>query len=279
MTHADIEDGLRLCRLSRWDQVARDWRRFLMADAGATAAVRDGRVIGTSARIRYGNRFGWIGMVLVDPDAQGQGLGASLLEYSLDALHELPIRLDATPAGYPLYLKQEFAEESRLRRMERPKEWTRPVRSDATTAEPGIEPMTRADLDEISAMDALAFGAPRIELLDWMLEGAPEHAWIAKREGQLAGYLFGRHGYEFAHLGPLVARDSTIAIQLTKASLSQATDRAVVIDATCHDERWAHFLEQAGFREQRPFIRMHRGGRPPFGEPRHQFAVLGPEFG
>ena len=42
---------------------------------------------------------------------------------------------------------------------------------------------------------------------------------------------------------------------------------------------WMQFLEQAGFREQRPFIRMHRGGRLPFGELRLQFAVLGPEFG
>ena len=84
MSHSDIDDGLRLCRLSRWDQVARDWERFLAAGpSGATAAVRDGRVIGTSATIRYGPRFGWIGMVLVDPAAQGEGLGTSLLTHAI----------------------------------------------------------------------------------------------------------------------------------------------------------------------------------------------------
>ena len=279
MTPADIEDGLRLCRLSRWDQVARDWQRFLMpGDSGATAAVRDDRVVGTSARIRYGDRFGWIGMVLVDPDAQGQGLGASLLESSLDALHDLPVRLDATPAGYPLYLKQRFAEESRLRRMERRSEWPRGTGA-APQAAAGIDRMTRTDLPEIAAMDLHAFGAPRITLLEWMLEGAPEDAWIARRNGQLAGYLFGRHGFEYAHLGPIVAHDSAVAVQLTAASLSHDMDRAIIIDAACHDEPWLHFLEHAGFREQRPFIRMHRGGRQPFGELRHQFAMLGPEFG
>lgn len=276
MTHADIEDGLRLCRLSRWDQVARDWERFLMpGGSGATAAVRDDRVIGTSARIRYGDRFSWIGMVLVDPDAQGQGLGASLLKHSLDALHDLPIRLDATPVGYPLYLKQGFTEESRLRRMER----MSASRAAALSPGPGVERMTRTDLTEIAAMDLHAFGAPRIELLEWMLEGAPNYAWIARRKGRLAGFLFGRQGFEFAHLGPIVAQDSAIAVQLTAACLSNDTDRAIIIDAACHDERWLQFLEQAGFREQRPFIRMHRGGRLPFGESRNQFAMLGPEFG
>ena len=276
MTHADIEDGLRLCRLSRWDQVARDWERYLgFGDSGATAALRDNRVIGTSARIRYGDRFGWIGMVLVDPDAQGQGLGASLLKYSLDARHDLPaIRLDATPAGYPLYLKQGFAEEGRLRRLERTRSG-----GAAPPAQAGVRQMTRADLAEIGAMDLGAFGAPRGELLEWMVEGAPEYALVASREGALVGYSFGRHGFEFDHLGPIVARDSRIAVQLAAACLSHETSRGLIIDATCHDELWLRFLEQAGFREQRPFIRMYRGGPLPFGESRHQFAVLGPEFG
>jgi GNAT superfamily N-acetyltransferase len=278
MSHEDIEDGLRLCRLSRWDQVARDWQRFLMRDSGATVAVKDDRVIGTSARIRYGERFGWIGMVLVDPDAQGQGLGASLLKFSLDALDDLPVRLDATPAGYPLYLKQGFAEESGLQRMERVMESPRGG-GPPPPAGPGIQRMTRTDLAEIAAMDLHAFGAPRIALLEWMLDGAPQHAWIARRNGQLAGYLFGRHGFEFMHLGPIVADDAAVAVQLTAACLSRDTDRAIIIDAACHDDRWLQFLQQSGFREQRPFIRMHRGGVPPFGELRHQFAMLGPEFG
>ena len=29
----------------------------------------------TIATVRYGRQFGWIGMVLVNPDAQGRGIG------------------------------------------------------------------------------------------------------------------------------------------------------------------------------------------------------------
>jgi GNAT superfamily N-acetyltransferase len=275
MTAADIESGLRLCRVARWDQVARDWERFLVPPSSATVAVREGRVIGTAATLRYGSEFGWIGMVLVDPDAQGQGLGPSLLGHALDSLHDLAaIRLDATPAGYPLYVKQSFEEESRLKRMER----TVPGRIESS-GHAGIQKMTRGDLDEIAAMDAGAFGAPRSDLLEWMYAGLPAYALVARRGEELAGYLFGRHGFEFAHLGPIVARDSDIAMQLAESCLARHGDRPFIIDAACHDAGWLAFLERAGFREQRPFIRMHRGGHVPFGEPRKQFAVLGPEFG
>src|SRR6188472_82959 len=121
MGPADIEAGLRLCRLSHWDQVRRDWERFVAGESSsATVALLDDRIMGTAATIRYGNRFGWIGMVLVDPASQGRGVGASLLKHTLNELRDMAIvRLDATPAGHPLYLKQGFAEECPLLRMER----------------------------------------------------------------------------------------------------------------------------------------------------------------
>jgi GNAT superfamily N-acetyltransferase len=275
MRDADIEAGLRLCRLSRWDQVARDWERFLAAGpSGATAAVRDGRVIGSSATIRYGARFGWVGMVLVDPAAQGEGLGTSLLTHAIESLHDVPaIRLDATPAGHHLYLKHGFIDECGLRRMEAA---TVVVRG---RPHPAITAMTADDLPEVAAMDLVVFGAPRAELLEWMYTGAPEYAMVARRDGRLAGYGFGRHGFEFEHLGPIVAIDALIAEDMTAVCLSRHGGRPFIIDATCHTGEWMEYLGQAGFREQRPFTRMHRGGTLPFGDPRQQFAVLGPEFG
>src|SRR5215217_5940062 len=150
MTRADIGAGLRLCRASGWDQVARDWEHFITAPSThTTAAVRDGRLLGTAATIHYGDRFGWIGMVLVDSTAQGQGLGASLLKSALDLLRDVPVRLDATPAGYPLYVKQGFEEESRLRRMERISTQHHVARRAAFGH---VQPMTPDDLREIAAM-------------------------------------------------------------------------------------------------------------------------------
>jgi hypothetical protein len=139
--------------------------------------------------------------------------------------------------------------------------------------------MTADDLPDIAVMDAVVFGGPRLELLEWMFEGARDYGFVARQGSQLTGYLFGRHGFEFQHLGPIVASDAGTAMELTAMCMSRHPARPFIIDATCHDEEWLGFLEHSGFREQRPFIRMHRGGRLPFGQPERQYAVLGPEFG
>ena len=275
MQQADIDAGLRLCRLAGWDQVRRDWQRFLDGpDSSAWAAAADDEVIATVATIRYGGRFGWIGMVLVNPAAQGRGVGAALLRQAADSLADLPaIRLDATPAGQPLYQKQGFVEECPLTRME-----STSVKIDAESRGHARD-MTRGELSEVIAMDRLAFGASRADLLEWMYDGAPQYAFVAERGGNLSGYLLGRQGHQFDHLGPIVADDRTVAMDLTKACLARHRDQAFVIDAARHDDGWILFLDSIGFHPQRPYVRMYRGEPAAFGVARQQFAVLGPEFG
>ena len=120
MEHADIEAGLRLCRLAGWDQVHRDWRRFLDGpDSSVRAAVHGSDLMATVATIRYGTQFGWIGMVLVDPAAQGRGIGSVVVSEAVDSLGDMAsVRLDATPAGRIVYQKHDFVDESTLTRME-----------------------------------------------------------------------------------------------------------------------------------------------------------------
>src|SRR5215468_725593 len=103
MVATDIPVGLRLCRAASWNQTARDWELFLrLSPRGCRVAVKNERVIGTVATVRYETRFSWIGMALVDPVERGQGVGSRLISEALDALKGMPsIRLDATPAGNP----------------------------------------------------------------------------------------------------------------------------------------------------------------------------------
>jgi len=289
MQPADIESGLRLCRLAGWDQVQRDWERFV-SDENATVSVaiypktqspssssRDveaRQIIGTVATIRYGAEFGWIGMLLVHPDVQGRGVGAVLLGHATAELAGVSsIRLDATPAGHILYRKHGFVDEFSLRRMEA----TSVVIESSHHS--SIEPLEQAAMADVVAFDRQAFGAPRDDVLAWMVEGAPAFGFVARRHGQVAGYVVGRQGHEFNHLGPIVAVDASLAVELARTSLASRPGKAFVIDSASDAEEWRSFLEQTGFHEQRPYIRMYRGGNPTFSSKSQQFAILGPEFG
>ena len=276
MTPDDIPVGLELCRASRWNQVRRDWELFLkLSPTGCRVAVKDGRVIGTVATVRYQDRFSWVGMVVVDPAERGQGVGTQLLHRALEILGDLrSIRLDATPAGRPVYQKLNFFDEYWLSRMETGasglglKDDNNPARL-----------MTSADLPNVFELDYQVFGADRRLTLEWMFAGTPEYAWVITHKGQVVGYTFGRHGFAFEHLGPVVAQDQEVARQLVSACLSRHVGRPFILDASRREPDWLLWLQSLGFREQRPFIRMFHGDNPYPGLPEKQFAILGPEFG
>ena len=61
--------------------------------------------------LRY-HSLAWIAMMLVDPDARRAGIASLLMETALESLREERcIRLDATPAGEPLYRRYGFTGE------------------------------------------------------------------------------------------------------------------------------------------------------------------------
>jgi ribosomal protein S18 acetylase RimI-like enzyme len=283
MTVEDIPAGLALCRASGWNQVERDWRRFLETQpGGAIVAERDSRVIGTVATMRYGRRFAWVAMVLVDPAERSRGVGRALLTRGLSLLDDVEtVRLDATPAGEPLYRTLGFVEEARFSRLQLAPGAARmaiapdPVSGTLVT----VRPLSPADWDDIVAFDTRVFGAERRAMLEWLWAGAPEYAWVARDGERLAGYVFGRSGHLFEHLGPVIADDAGTAARLLTACRPSRADRAFVVDAPLDQVEWRKFLAATGFVEQRPFYRMSRGLPAPAGLPANLFATIGPEFG
>ncbi len=272
MTPSDIVAGLRLTRAAHWNQLRRDWEMYLERSPGKCFVAQKGEeVIGTAATIRYQECFSWIGMVLVDPAERGRGIGKQLFQQAVEALAgDRCIRLDATPAGEPLYLKFDFRKESSIRRME----------AEAPTFERAsvARPMGEDDLPVISRLDSEAFGADRSFLLRWLWEGAPEYAWAVEGSRGIEGYVLGRHGFNFEQLGPLLARSDDVARALVFSGIGATAGKRVIIDAR-DDPGWLSSLSALGFREQRPFIRMYRGEEARPARPEAQWAFLGPEFG
>jgi GNAT superfamily N-acetyltransferase len=284
LTTNDLDAAFGLSATAGWNQRVADWRMLLqLAPAGSFAAINDGTIVGTAIGIDYGT-FGWIAMMLVDPAWRGRGVGARLLEAAMAAVPpEIPIRLDATPLGRPLYQRYGFEDECML---------TRHV---AEASRPGAEAaggdtasqaraLTRANLPAIFAQDDRIFGARRRHLLEWALDGAPQYAH-AIEAGTGTHYCFGRTGRLFDQIGPVVADDEYARV-LVSASLAAAKGRAVVVDAFDRHIDFAHWLASRGFSAARPLFRMGRPGdrgawigNNEQHTPIEERAIFGPEFG
>ncbi len=274
MTIPDIPAGMRLKEIAGWNQTPADWERFLSASPeGCFVTEVEGRVVGTATTINYEDRFAWIGMVLVDPDYRGRGIGTRLLEKAIEYLDGSGVptlKLDATPQGKPIYKKLGFNEEYEIER------WVlrrSPVAK--TSGAPGPLP----DFEGILNWDRVVFGADRSRLLSSVDRESPDFTLTAERRGSLAGYAAGRRGSLADHLGPWVARDEASAREQLDEFLRRSARGTLFVDCMKSSPFARELLVSHGFELSRPLTRMFRGPNAHPGQPELVCAILGPEFG
>jgi GNAT superfamily N-acetyltransferase len=276
MTRHDIPGGVRLNSIAGWNQTDADWERFLTASpSGCFVMEHDGKIVGTSATLPYEERFAWIGMVLVDPEYRSRGIGTSLLESAIEHLDgaAIPtIKLDATPAGKPLYEKLGFVTEYEIDR------WILKRSATDGAAEQGAG-QSVANLSAVFEFDRRAFGADRSALLRSYSECAPDLTLIVKRSGQLTGYAFGRRGLFADHMGAWMSRDEESARTLLSDFLHRSSSDTIIVDALRSSRIATDLLREHGFSPARLLTRMYRGPNTYPGEPETLCAILGPEFG
>jgi len=109
MAGTDIDAATNLSREQAWPHREEDWTLFLDLGEGIVAE-RDGEVVGTIMAWRFGTDYATIGMVIVSPAMQGQGLGRRLMEAMIERLKGRSVVLNATDEGLPLYRKLGFVE-------------------------------------------------------------------------------------------------------------------------------------------------------------------------
>ncbi|TAM83092.1 MAG: GNAT family N-acetyltransferase [Acidobacteria bacterium] len=273
MNASDIPAGMRLKDLAGWNQTFADWQRFLESSPrGCFAAEVDGEVVGTAATIVYEQRFAWIGMVLVDPGFRSRGIGTRLLEKAIEYLDGVGVRtmkLDATPAGRPIYQKLGFADEYEIER------WL----LKRTVAEAAPAAGLHSISDRVLRLDREIFGADRGNHLHSLAAENPDFALAAERDEEIAGYTFGRRGALADHLGPWMARDEAAAAELLGEFLARSRRETVFVDALKDRRFVSRMLLARGFKVSRPLTRMVRGLNSYPGRPDLLCAILGPEFG
>ena len=275
MRPGDLRRGVELSRCVNWNQLPNDWQRFLtLGRQGCFVAEYEGRVVGTVTTINYKNRFGWVGMVIVDPIMRRKGIGTKLLEWGIEYLEEIgveTVKLDATPQGRLLYDTMGFRDEYGAAR------WEGLV--------PEVKPPARAvrletkDIQAISELDTPLFGADRRQVIALYMEHYPERCLVVRSDDGVEGYLCGRPGHDAEHIGPWVAKDRDVAEDLLLTRLADCTGERVFVDTVDPCPASSAILDNLGFKIQRPFIRMYRGPNNYPGQPEYIYGISGPELG
>jgi len=279
----DIPSAMALKSFPGWNQTEDDWRLFLeLIPGGCFALERGGTVLATSTAVPYGDAFGWIGMMLVHPDERRKGHGTRLLEKAVEFLERrgLVPGLDATPMGKPLYERHGFQFLCGIERRIGMAPLDR-------KPHPACSRLDAASLDAVLDLDGESFGADRSALLRGLLRREGSLGFLYRQDGRAEGYLMGRPGTRFFHLGPWVARDPGVAGGLLDAALSTIPGIPVGVDVLVPNARARILAEGAGLTAARTPVRMVKGSLdshspghpPPGGRPDRIYGLAGLEWG
>ncbi len=277
MLATDIESAMRLKEAESWNQTEADWHFLLRhnPELCLVASLRN-EVIGTVTAINYQNEVAWIGMMLVSSDHRRKGVSSALLKTIIERLKGCTcIKLDATPSGTPVYRRLGFEEEIELNRMS-----TEAICAAQEHSYKGsLERIASSDIAEMSRLDEQIFGASREELIKYLVDNLPQQSWVTRRYGRVTGFVLGRRGSRYTHLGPIMAESNEDARALVAQVSREREGEPILMDVPCQNKEWQLWLSELGFSGQRSFSRMFlrkniRGERTD-----QLFAIGGPELG
>ena len=277
MTSDDLAPAFGLSRAEGWNQTELDWRFLLMNPNNiCLVAEYNNKVAGTATALVHSMNLAWIGMVLVDREMRGRGIGKMLMVEIIRNLKKIEsVKLDATPAGLPLYRKLGFIEECELHRMVNKsvsfKKFTEPDNCPVN-----IDSIT---FEEVLKLDKEIFGSSRSSLLNYLFQNYPEKAFHIIRSGKIDGYISGREGTRYSYIGPAVSFSAESGRLLIIKALKSLEGKPVALDVLHDKQDLITWLESAGFEKQRSFIRMYLKSNRYCGNLDHQYLISGPEFG
>lgn len=201
MCEATLQSAQALSLALNWPHRLEDWQAAAALGEGVFVQ-RDGHMVGTGLRWCWGAAHATVGLVIVDPRWQGQGIGRKLMQQLLEPLQGRSVLLHSTEAGRPLYKQLGF---EAISATEQHQGVALAAHAPAQADGSHLRPATGDDLACLAALDALAGGMPREAAIRQVLgQGETVILTCAGKEvGFAACRAFGRGRV----IGPVVAPD------------------------------------------------------------------------
>lgn len=260
LSTADRDRCMDLAERVGWPRETAKWDVFFELGRGFGVAADSASALDAMVMLPAHDGATFVAMMVVDPRAQGRGLGRALLEHAL-AVAGVPAMLYATRAGAPLYTKIGFHEVARVGKHIGPV--TAPGARRPSAGTRVWEEGDRVGVADLVAADARAFGVPRPRMLQALITRAKQIV-VDDREGFA---LLWSNGH-LDVVGPVVAQDESAAIGLVDAALDHVPAGALArVDvASTSAALAAHVAARGvGYREDAPLMTWptpHRPGDP-----------------
>jgi ribosomal protein S18 acetylase RimI-like enzyme len=199
MRAADLKAAHALSVAVHWPHRLDDWQAAFELGEGIVAE-QDGRLVGTALCWKWGSDHATLGLVIVDPQAQGQRIGHRLMQGLLDTLGDRTVLLHATPQARGLYERLGFV---RTGEVHQHQGTARPAPLVALKEGWRLRPSDRNDEARIVSLDAEARGMPREALIRQLL--AQAQTVMLDNDGHACGFAMLRRFGKGLILGPVVA--------------------------------------------------------------------------
>ena len=267
MTATDVPSAHALSVQLKWPHRLEDWA-MLQRVAQGFVVEDQGRLIGTAFTCAQG-RYATIGLVIVDNEYQGQGIGRKLMELAIEACGSRTAILNATLAGAPLYASQGFVDFGHIQQHQG---LALPPAPQTLAANERCRPLTEADRAEMITLANAGSGLDRGVVLTDLFD-VVEHAEGIERDGQLCAFALLRPFGRGRCIGPVIAQNPEQARHLIAVLLARVPDAFVRIDIPS-DTGLGPWLEDAGLKQVDTVAQMARGTPPQASGAARQFVLV-----
>ncbi len=256
MERHDLDTAIAWAAAEGWNPGLKDAGCFRAADPrGFLVGCLEDEPAAAISVVRYGGRFGFLGLYIVRPDRRGQGFGHRLWQAGMAYLEDRIVGLDGVVAQQANYTRSGFVLAHRnvrfggVPRVEAPRdERLKAVGPDLVEA--------------VLAYDRPYFPAPREAFLRCWLRPDTRAAVAFVEDGTIKGYGVVRACRSGYKVGPLLADGRREADALFRALAARVDAQPVFLDLPEPNPSAVRLAGDYGLSPVFETARMYRGARP-----------------
>lgn len=256
MQPEDVDLAVQWAGEEGWNPGLNDSSAFYAADPqGFFTGILNGKPIACISAVKYNNRYGFVGLYIVQQEHRGKGYGWAIWQHALNYLGHLVNGLDGVPAQMDNYRKSGYVYQYKQMRFEA---------TNITGYTDKVIETGSASAQDIMDYDSSIFGTDRTRFLGSWLNMPHAKVFSIKEGHELKGYAVIRPCLSGYKIGPLFAEDSATAEKIFLACCAAAAGSPVYLDIPEVNKAALMIAEKYKLQLVFETARMYKNGRPDF---------------